>query len=450
MSLPIDWKPILDEAQAHFQDLLRIDTTNPPGNEKLAVDYLRAVFDREGIAYTVVDTAPGRQCITARLTGRQRDTGLMMTSHLDVVPVDREHWRADPFGAQILDGEIYGRGAIDMKNVTAYSLAAFLAAKRSGWALEHDLVFNAFADEEAGCAQGSRVVVEKHPELIASKYALNELGGFTLHLGGKRLYPIQVAEKGLVWLKMRVEGDPGHGSMPHHNNAVVKLARAVERLGSVSTPLKVHPIVNGFLDEMGKALGPVPALFLKLARNPLFSDLILKKLMPDKDKAKVIYASIRDTVNPTGLAAGKKVNVIPSVAEVTLDCRTVPGTTREQLIREIVDIVGPGFTFEVIEEGMAVPSAFDTPMWNILERTIEARDPGARAVPYLVVGFTDDTEISKLGIRTYGFSPVKLPPGLEFSRLYHGHDERIPVDGFRWGVQTFVEAVHRYCVPSGG
>ncbi len=449
MTLALDWQPILDEAQTHFLNLLRIDTTNPPGNEQLAVDYLRQVLDREGLEYRVVETAPGRACITSRMRGAQRDSGLMMTSHLDVVPVDREHWRTDPFGAEILDGEIYGRGAIDMKNVTAYSLATFLTAKRQGWKLEHDLIFNAFADEEAGCTYGSRHMVEKCPELIACKYALNELGGFTLHLGGHRLYPVQVAEKGFVWLKMRVEGDPGHGSMPHGNNAVVKLSRAIDKLDRVSTPLKVHPIIDGFLDEMGKALGPVPAFILKLARHPRFSDLILKKVMPDKEKAKVIFASLHDTVNPTGLAAGKKVNVIPSVAEVTLDCRVMPGTTRDELIREITDIVGPGFTFEVVNEGMGIVTPFETPMWNVLQKTLEERDPGARAVPYLIVGLTDDAELSKMGIRTYGFSPVRFPPGLEFSKLYHGHNERIPVEGFRWGVQTFMEAVHRYCVSAG-
>ena len=448
MALELDWDEIYDEAQRHFIELLKLDTTNPPGNEHLAVAYLADVLDREGLAHEVVESAPGRANLVARLPGAKRDTGLLMTSHTDVVPADPEHWRTDPFAAEILDGYIYGRGTIDMKNMTAYSLATFLAAKRLGWQLEHDLLFNTFADEEAGCTYGSRFMVENHPDLLACKYALNELGGFTLHLGKQRLYPIQVLEKGFVWLKMRVQGEPGHGSMPHRKNAVVKLARAVERLDRISTPLKVHPIVDGFLDEMGAALGGVSGFFLKLARKPAFSDFVTRRVIPE-EKAKVIYASLHDTVNPTGLAAGKKVNVIPSEAEVTLDCRVVPGTSVEELIREIEVIVGPGFTFEVINQGMAVPVDYETPLMDILKESLEANDPGARAVPYLVVGFTDNAELSKLGITAYGFAPIKLAPDLEFSKLYHGHDERISVDGFRWGVKTFMQAVHRYCVEGG-
>ena len=281
MALDLEWDKIGDEAEKHFRELLKLDTTNPPGNEHLAADYLKEVLDAEGIESTTIESEPGRANLSARLSGSRSDTGLMMTSHTDVVPVDLQHWDADPFGAEIKNGDIYGRGAVDMKNMTTYSLMALITAKRLGWKLEHDLIFNTFADEEAGCTYGSRFMVENHPDLLACKYALNEVGAFTLHLdNGDRLYPIQVVEKGFVWLKMKATGEPGHGSMPHDQNAVVKLARAVDKLDRISTPLKVDPVADAFLDEMGRSLGGVSKFFLKLARNPLFTDLVIRKVLP--------------------------------------------------------------------------------------------------------------------------------------------------------------------------
>lgn len=445
MPLDLDWNALQDEAQRHFVNLLRLNTTNPPGNERIAADYIKSVLDKEGIGCTILESAPGRANLVARLSGKRKDTGLLLTSHMDVVPAERAHWKHDPFAAEIHEGMIWARGTIDMKHMTAYSLTAFITAKRQGWDLQHDLVLNAFADEEAGCEFGARWMVDKHPDRLASKYAFNEIGAFTIHAGKERIYPIQVAEKGYVWLKMRATGDPGHGSMPHDNNAVVKLARAVEKLGRVSPPLRIHPVVEGFMDEMGRAMGPVSSLFLKLARNPVFSEIVTRKIMP-KDKAKVIHAQLRNTVNPTGLSAGVKVNVIPSSAEAILDCRVMPGVSQEELIREITEIVGPGFTFELINKGMAVPQDYNTPMMDLLVRTLKEADPGCKVVPYLIVGFTDNSELTRLGITCYGYTPIKLPDGLDFASLFHGHNERIPVDGFRWGVKTFLEAVHRYVV----
>ena len=452
MALELEWDKVHEEAIRHFVALLKLDTTNPPGNEHLAVSYVKEVLESEGLASTVIESAPGRANLVSRMRGAKSDTGLLLSSHVDVVPAEPDRWRVDPFAGEIVDGEIYGRGAIDMKNMTAYSLMAALVAKRMGWDLKHDLVVNCFADEEAGCEYGSRYMVEHHPDLLASRYAFNEVGGFTLHVGKHRLYPIQVTEKGFVWLKMRATGDPGHGSMPHSNNAVAKLARAVDRLDRVSTPLQVHPIVEGFFEEMGSCGGSVTRFFLALARNPLFSDLVVRKVLPlaAGDKAKAIYASLHNTVNPTGLAAGAKVNVIPSTAEVVLDCRVMPGVTQEQLIREIEAIVGPGFEFELINKGISVDQQHQTPMLDLLCDTVAAKDPGAKAIPSLTVGFTDSAELIKLGIICYGFTPVKLPPDLDFANLFHGHDERLPVDGFRWGLETFLEAVHGYCVRGEG
>ena len=443
----VDWKQAHQEALEHLRALLRIDTTNPPGNEREAVRYVEEVLAREGIASTVLESSPGRANLVARLDGGDPDGALLLTSHLDVVPAEPERWTHPPFEATVADGYVWGRGAIDMKNMTVYGLMSVLFAKRLGLPLRRDLVLVTVADEEAGCFEGSRWLVEHHPDLLRGRYALNELGGFTVHLEGERLYPIQLACKGFAWIRMTARGEPGHGSMPHGDNAVVKLARAIERVNDQLLPFHLHPVMERFMAEAGAALGFPASLLLKLARKPSTSDFVLRKVLPDKEKAKVFLASLHNTANPTGLAAGHKENVIPSEASAMLDCRMLPGFTTEDLLRELRPVVGPDIELTVTREGPPSETKGDTDMYRLLEEVLLARDPGCRVAPYLVVGFTDAISYDRLGIETYGFTPIKLPKDLVFSALYHGHDERIPVEGFEWGLETFWEVVRRYCGP---
>lgn len=443
--MSIDWDRTHEEAMGHLRALLRIDTTNPPGNEIEAARYVAAVLEQEGIPSTILESGPGRANLVARLDGGDADGALLLTAHLDVVPAEPEHWTHPPFEAEIADGYVWGRGAIDMKNMAVYGLMSLLMAKRTGLPLQHDLALVCVADEEAGCFEGSRWMVANHPELLRGRYALNELGGFTVHLGGERLYPIQLACKGFAWVRMTARGEPGHGSMPHEKNAVVRLARALQRVDEKLMPFHLHPVMDRFMEEAGRALGFPASLVLKAATKSGLSNFVLQKVLPDPERRKVFLASLHNTANPTGLQAGYKENVVPSSASATLDCRMLPGFTTAQLMEELRAVVGDEVELEVMREGPPSETDGDTEMYRLLETVLKEQDPGCRVAPYLVVGFTDAIAYQDLGIQTYGFTPIRLPPDLAFASLYHGHDERIPVEGFRWGLETFWEVVRRYC-----
>lgn len=436
---------VYKEALAHFQALLRMDTSNPPGNEIQVARYVEGVLRKEGIESSVIESAPGRGNIVARLKGSGSAGSLILTSHFDVVPAEAGKWSHPPFSGEIADGFVWGRGAVDMKNMTAYTLMTMLLLKRSGAKLKRDVVFVGVADEEAGCEYGMQFLVEKHPELLEAEYALNEVGGFTLHVGGSRLYPVQVAEKGFVWLKLTAKGDPGHGSIPHDNNAVVKLSEALKRIGERPFPLHVTPEARQFISAIASHLPFPRSLVLGLTMNPMFSDFVLRKVIPDKDQANVFHACLHNTVSPTQLSAGQKVNVIPSEAQALLDCRIVPGQTVESFLTELRAVIGNDMEIEIIKSALPAITPLDTPLYSMIKEVVEEQDPGSKVVPYLVVGFTDAKQLERLGIKTYGFSPVKFPPDLLFSKLFHGHNERIPLDGFQWGLKTFYAVVERFC-----
>lgn len=436
----INWSAVEKEALEHFQNLLRLDTTNPPGNEHLAADYLGKVLGEAGIPYETAEGQPGRTNLVARLSGG--GNGLMVSSHTDVVPVEREHWTQDPFGGQVVDGWIYGRGTIDMKYMTVFGLMAVLTAKRLGMPLKRDLVFAAVADEEAGANWGSKWLVKNRPDLIEAEWCLNEVGGFTTYIGPTRVYPVQVAEKGYAWLEMTATGKPGHGSMPDPDSAVAQLSMAIARLTQRPLPMHPLPVTDRYIREIAKAAGFPASLVLPLALNPWLSEWVLRTFVPDKHR---LFASVlRNTVSPNGLQAGSKVNVIPSKATVQLDGRILPGQTPADLMREVQARVGSGLELRLLDQGMPSESPLESELMKVIATVVAEGDPGARAIPYVVPGFTDGSSYSQLGIKSYGFAPLRLPPDAAFADLFHGHDERIPVDGFFWGLRTFLEVVWRF------
>lgn len=439
----ISWGPIHQEAIRHLQALIRLKTVNPPGNERIAVDYLSPLLKQEGIEFQTFEAEAGRTNLVARLHGTGKQAPLLLSSHLDVVPVEENRWTYPPFEGRIEDGYLWGRGAIDMKQMAVFCLMTLLLMKRMGIQPKRDLVWAAVADEETGCGLGSRFLVEEHPEQIRAEYALNEMGGFTLHSGGKRYYPIQVAEKGVVWFKIRAKGEPGHGSLPHDDNAIATLARAIDRLQTKYLPRHHHPVAERFILALAKGIGFPASLILKGVTKS-FGDRILKKF-PDREAGQFLAAITHNTACPTMLEAGQKINVIPSEAMLAVDGRILPGQTPETFLREVRDLIGPGYDLEVLSQQMPTECSADTPLFRLLKEVLEERDPGSEAIPYLVSGFTDASSYRRLGIKTYGFSPVKFPPGLSFSKLLHGHDERIPVEGLSWGLETFFEAVRRFC-----
>jgi acetylornithine deacetylase/succinyl-diaminopimelate desuccinylase-like protein len=442
----IDWTRATEEAIEHFKALLRIPTVNPPGNERPAAEYLARLFAAEGIEHTVVESEPTRASVVARLRGSGEAKPLLLNGHLDVVPVDREKWTHDPFAAIEADGCIWGRGAIDMKNMVAMAAMTLVLLRRSGVRLARDVIFAGVADEEAGSRKGALYLVERHPELVRAEYVLNEVGGHTLYVGERRFYPIQVSEKGICWFEITAEGEPGHGSMPHPGNAVLRIARAVSLLGDAKMPLHVTPVVERFLRTIAEGAPFPQSRMLPLLVHPRLADhllAVIRRAQPER--ARGLNALLRNTASPTMLSAGSKVNVIPSRASVMVDGRVVPGQSIRQFLDEIERVIGPGLKITVHEEheGTVFPS--DTPLYRAIEAVIARHDPGGTPVPYMIPGFTDSFAYARLGAVCYGFAPVRLGPDIEFTRMYHGHDERIPRDGFAWGLRVLYELVRDFC-----
>lgn len=434
------------EALELFKALLRIDTTNPPGNERPAAELLGRLFEREGIEFTILESEPTRASIVARLRGSGERGPLLLNGHLDVVPVDRDQWTHDPFAAVEADGCIWGRGAIDMKNMVAMSAMTLVALKRSGVPLARDVIFAGVADEEAGSNKGALFLVQQHPELVRAEFVLNEVGGHTLHMGSSRFYPVQVSEKGICWFELVASGDPGHGSMPHSNNAVVKLARAIRALGETRLPQRVTPVVDTFLRSLAKGAPFPQKKLLPLMLEPRLAGFLLDTLeRQNPDQARGINALLRNTVSPTILRAGRKVNVIPSEARAELDGRVVPGTSVGEFLAEVQEVIGRDLRLNVLEQHDGTVFDTNTPLYDAIVKAVGRHDPGGTVVPYMIPGFTDSFAYARLGAVCYGFSPVRLPADLAFTRMYHGHDERIPVDGFAWGFGVLSELVRDFC-----
>ncbi len=409
------WQTFQDEALDKLRALIRLDTTNPPGNERIAVDYIAGVLGREGIECVIREGAPTRANLVTKIAGRDPNKGaLMLSSHTDVVPVERSGWTREPFSGEIHDGCVWGRGSIDMKSKGAMDLMLMIALKRAGVSPERDLILAAVADEEAGSEDGAKFLVERYPDLVRAAFVLNEVGGFTVHVGPRRFYPIQVAEKGFVTVKMKVTAPPGHGSMPRRDTAISRMAELITKITKTPMRQKVNPVVRNALKEMGLQIEAAGALFAPMLSN---------------------------TVSPTILNSGYKDNVIPGEATLVLDGRTLPGEDPESFMAELRAIVGPEPTFELLRTAPPVETSADTPLFDLIRERVEANDPGSRAIPWMIPGATDNKFYSLLGAACYGFSPVKLERHVPFGSLFHGNDERIPVDGFQWGLKVYTEVV---------
>jgi acetylornithine deacetylase/succinyl-diaminopimelate desuccinylase-like protein len=442
----VDWTGAAAEALACLKDLLRIDTSNPPGNERPAAECVAALLAREGIPAQILESAPGRASVVARLKGSGRKAPLLLSGHLDVVPADAEHWKHPPFGAVEADGYLWGRGAVDMKNMVAMSLMSLVLLKRQGVALDRDVIFAAVADEEAGSRHGSLFLVERHPDLVRAEYVLTEVGGHTMHVGAARLYPVQVSEKGLCWFEVQAEGPPGHGSMPHPHNAVVRLARAITALSEARLPQHNTEVVSAFVRAIATRAPFPQRRLLPLLLNRAFSGALTRRLEArNLEQALGLNAMLRNTASPTMLSAGKKINVIPSMAAVQVDGRLIPGQTLDSFLAEIRTVVGDDVRLTVLEDHPGLTFDSKTELFSAIGQVLERHDPDALPVPYMIPGFTDAFAYQKLGAVCYGFSPVRLGPEVNFSRMYHGHDERIPVAGFSWGLRVLFELVRDFC-----
>jgi acetylornithine deacetylase/succinyl-diaminopimelate desuccinylase-like protein len=457
VSLPVE--DAIAECVQHLRALIRIPSVNPPGQsdgaagrdstggETAAAAYCAEVLTSAGIAAEVLEVA-GRGSCFARMPAGVPDPEppLILLSHLDVVPVDAESWSHDPFGAELADGEVWGRGAVDMKNMVALELSVMLALQRSAATLRRDVIFAALADEEAGGAFGALHWVKERPDLFAdaagqpAAAAVNEVGGYSVTVGGRRAYTIQVAEKGIIWTRVRATGTPSHGSMPSPDNAAIKLAAAVSRLAAAPRPARPIPVVRRFFDGLG--LGDVATL--AEAGHEAEAAALLEQRVDDAVLRRSLNAMLRDTVTPNVIHVGKKVNVVPGSGEAEVDVRTLPGTDQAAFLAGLQEVAGPDVVVESVHTMPPVECPPDAEIVRLMEEALLRADPDATPLPMMITPGTDAKAMSLLGIPTYGFAPLRLDADMPFLSLFHANDERIPVSALRFGLPVLHEVVRRF------
>jgi len=428
----------LEETARIASDLIRFDTSNfgegVSNGETDAAEYLGAQLEALGLTPQYFDSAPGRTSVVARVEGSDSSKpALVVHGHTDVVPADAANWSVDPFGGVIKDGMLWGRGAVDMKNMDAMMITALKDILGAGKQPSRDLVIAFFADEEAGGVLGAHHLVDNHPELFAgATEAISEVGGYSITLAGERAYLLQTGEKALVWIKLVARGTAAHGSRVIHDNAITKLAEAVAKVGRREWPLRLTNTTEQLIGELARILDVDP-----------------QRVSPDEivlstgTAAGFIQATLRTTSNPTLLKAGYKHNVIPDLAEALIDIRPLPGE-EDAVLDEIRELVGPDIEVVVMTRDVGLENPFSGDLVESMIAAIGTHDPGAPVLPYLLSGGTDNKALSQLGIAGYGFAPLKLPAELDFPGMFHGVDERVPLDALVFGRRVLGDLLLNY------
>jgi len=425
-----------------LRDLIRFDTTNPPGNEGACIAYVRQLLDDAGVESRIFARDDARPNLVARIAGAGDAPPLLLYGHVDVVQTAGQQWTHPPFGAELVDGVVWGRGALDMKGGVAMLVDAFLRAARGELKPRGDLILAVLSDEENGGDFGAKYLVEEHADLFDGvRHALGEFGGATVHLGGKRFYPIQVAEKQICWLRGRVRGPGGHGAIGVRGSALAKLGKILQTLDRRGLPVHVTPVTRAWIEGMADALPRPQALLLRSLLDPRLAEVTLR--VARVEQLRLIERALRNTVSVTIVHAGSKINVIPAEVELELDGRALPGFGPDDLIRELHDLVGPDLELE-LERHDPTPAEPDLTWLDGLGAILRELDPGAIPVPMLQVGVTDGRFFSRLGIQTYGFLPLELPADFELTKLIHAADERVPAAALRFGAEAVGRAVERY------
>ncbi|WP_439593213.1 M20/M25/M40 family metallo-hydrolase [Microbacterium sp.] len=426
----------LPEVVRVAQDLIRFDTTNYGGGrsngERAAAEYVGAYLSDLGLTPEFYEPIEERTNVMARVEGRDRSKpALVVHGHLDVVPAIADDWSVDPFAGEIKDGMLWGRGAVDMKNMDAMILTSVAGILRSGDQPERDLILTFFADEENGGVEGSALVVKDRPEWFAgATEAISEVGGYSVAVGDRRAYLLQVGEKALLWIRLVARGRAAHGSSFHHDNAVTRLSEAVAALGRTQWPLRLTATTQATVDGLASITGRDASDPDALASSAGAASGFLR-------------SSLRTTTNPTGLAAGYKHNVIPDRAEALIDVRVLPGT-EEAALADIRRIVGDDVEVEIVHEDIGLEVPFSGDLVDAMVAALGRHDPGAPVIPYLLGGGTDNKALASLGIAGYGFAPLRLPADLDFTGMFHGVDERVPLDALVFGEHVLADLLRTY------
>jgi acetylornithine deacetylase/succinyl-diaminopimelate desuccinylase-like protein len=405
-------------------DLIRFDTTNPGSGERPAAEYVATLLADAGIEPEVFESAPGRTTVVARVEGGSKDA-LLIHGHLDVVPADPAEWQMHPFSGEITDGCVYGRGAVDMKGSCAMTLATVLGMAARGERPRRDLVLAFLADEEATGDYGSRYAVTERRELFDGvTEAISESGGFSVQHGDARVYPVAVGERGTAWMKVTAHGVAGHGSRPAIDNPVATLAAALARVAAHRWPVRLTPSVAALIESLAELTG-----------SPIDLDRLDEEAERLGALGRLFEGQIRNSANPTMLSAGYKVNVVPSTAEAHVDGRYLPGL-REEFLETVDALLGPKITREFVNLEDAPAAPYPSAFFDELAAVLVAEDPSARPVPYVMSGGTDAKSFARIGIEGYGFAPLMLRPDLDYFGMFHGKDERVPVEGLEFGTRV--------------
>jgi len=432
----IDWEALQHEAVTLLQGLLRIDTTNPPGNEHAAAKYLAEILRHEGLEPRLLTSAPGRTSVIARLAGRGERGPLLLQGHTDVVAADPQEWSQPPFGGVIAGGCVWGRGALDMKGTLIMQLLAVVLARRLGLRPRGDVIFCAVPDEEMGGDLGAGWLVDNHAELVRAEVALGEVGGFTLHMGDTRYYPIQVTEKVGCEVHLRITGQSGHGSTPIRDGVMAKTARVLGALTQQRLPMHITPVAERFVRSLAEAQPLLLGLLDAGRTGGVLSELGVQ--------GRMFEAILHNTATPTVIHGGGKSNVIPGSLDLVLDGRLLPGQTASDFLHELRAVIGEDAEIVEVRHTACHTEAPVDAFFTELGAVIEELDPGARPVPALVTAITDARHFARLGVHAYGFAPVKLDAQTPFWTLFHGADERIPIEGLRFGLQAVFRVLERY------
>lgn len=439
----LDWEREERDAVDLLRGLLRFDTSNPPGDERPCAEYLAEYLASAGLDPVLLEAEPGRANLLARLAGGD-DAPLLLSGHLDVVPAEPGAWTRPPFAAEEHDGMLWGRGAVDMKSMVAMSASVLRMLARTGAPLRRTVLLAAVADEETGCDLGSRWLVDHHADRVRAGYALGEVGGATYRIAGRPVYPVQVAERGVCWVRATARGTSGHGSIPRQDNPVVRLAGFLARLGPRALPLHLSAPVERYVRALADLhRQPARAVLRALLRPSLSA--AASRLLPHSTLAGVLQAVLRNTASPTVVRAGAKTNVIPSEASAELDGRVALDSSAEELLAELRALAGAGIDLEVVKAREPTATSPDTPLYRTIASVVGQHHPGAVVIPAVIPGFTDAHAWSRLGTRCYGFAPLRLSEGdPAFHELFHADDERVPLAGFRSGLRMLADTVFRF------
>jgi acetylornithine deacetylase/succinyl-diaminopimelate desuccinylase-like protein len=440
-SMPKQPNLIYERPAELLQNLIRFDTTNPPGNERACIQYINGLLKEAGIKTNIVARTPGRPNLIARLKGEGKAPPLLLYGHVDVVTTVGQKWTHPPFEAKIVDGYIWGRGALDNKHTVAMYLAAILKANAEKIPLPGDIIFAATVDEEATCEDGVKFLVEQHPDLFKGvRYALGEFGGFTLTISGKRFYPIQIAEKQACPTRVTFHGPGGHGANPVRSGAMAKLAAALRTLDRHSLPVHITPPTRMMIEKFARGMGGINKFVMRQLLNPSFANILLKTL---GERLSSFEPLLHNTVSPTMIQASDKRNVIPSEVVLELDGRLLPGLTAADLESELRSLLGSDCAIEAYLPD-ARTDTLDMSLFEMLSDTLRELDPQGIPAPYVNPAVTDARFLSRLGIQTYGFTPLQLPEDFNFISTVHAANERVPVKALDFGVKAIFKAIQKF------